>query len=407
MKKSFAPVAFLSVILAVAIGTVVAAAWANIRIVQTWPAGDDFWVHWTAARALIFDGQSPYSEEVTRQIREGLATSGGQAETGFTSPLYALLLYAPLALIGDYVLARAIWMTALQAAVLLAAFLSVRLVGWEKPGWLWPFLLLFSLFWLPSAFVYRLGSSTPFAFLLLALALFAIKHKRDELAGLLLAFSLLKPAAALVALLLVVFWAASQRRWRILGFTLGFWVFLVLFGMLFVAGWPLQNYRAALTYHHFRWISPLLDLFSGWWPGVGQPLAWVFAGALLMMLILEWRSAWGKSFEAFLWCLGLVLAVSLWPGWRVTMGDGFPFVFPILLAFSMWAKRWRLAGKWFVLVILLAFLILPWYLWVAGRAEVSRTAALGVFFLPVLVIVSLYWVRWWFIKPTLPFLNSA
>ena len=121
---------------------------ANYAFVQENPGGNDFLVHWVGTRALFVDGLSPYSDTAAERIQThayGRPAEPGEHELRVAYPLYSVLVFLPYALFSDYEIARALWMTTLEAALVGLAFVSLRLVRWKMGLWLLPLFLIFSI----------------------------------------------------------------------------------------------------------------------------------------------------------------------------------------------------------------------------------------------------------------------
>jgi hypothetical protein len=177
---------YLSAILI--IGILVLITWANYNFVQQNPGGNDFLVHWVGTRALFVDGLSPYSDTVAERIQTlayGRPALPGEHELRVAYPMYSALVFLPFALISDYELARALWMTILEAALIGLAFLSLKLTRWKMSVWLLPFFLIFSIFWYHSLRPLINGNAVILVALALVAAFAALRNGRDELAGVL------------------------------------------------------------------------------------------------------------------------------------------------------------------------------------------------------------------------------
>ena len=124
--------------------------WANTQYVRAQPPEKDFLVPWLGMRTFLQYGDSPYSDPATQRAQilyYGRLAAPGQDPLMLWLPFPVELFYFPIALVNDYVLARAIWMTCLEIALVALAFLSLRLTGW-KPGRIFlPVILLFPLLW--------------------------------------------------------------------------------------------------------------------------------------------------------------------------------------------------------------------------------------------------------------------
>ena len=114
------------------------------------PDGSEFLSLWVGTRLFLTRGFSPYGEQVARQVQElSLAgdTRPSEGQMLFAYPLYGVLIVAPFALIAEYSLARALWMTVLEVSLILIAFVGISLSRWKPPRWLLLIMPIFSLLW--------------------------------------------------------------------------------------------------------------------------------------------------------------------------------------------------------------------------------------------------------------------
>ncbi|MFB3896919.1 MAG: hypothetical protein ACE14V_11525, partial [bacterium] len=150
--------------------------WVNYRLAAQNEGGRSFLIYWVSARALIVDGDDPYSEEVAADIQAAIREHSVKPPPfhRFTAPLYALLLFLPFALVEDFALAQALWMLFLELSLGLLILACWRLVKWRANAWNAPIYLLFALTWIHSLFALWEGSDVILVALLLAafLALF-------------------------------------------------------------------------------------------------------------------------------------------------------------------------------------------------------------------------------------------
>jgi hypothetical protein len=376
--------------------------WANTLAVRTQPVEKDFLVPWLGARTFLQYGDSPYSDPATQRAQilyYGRLAVQGQDPLVLWLPFPVELFYFPIALVKDYALARALWMTCLEVALVALAFLSLRLTGWKPRRVFLPVVLLFPLVWVYGAFTLVSGSAAGFVALALVGFLLALRGERDELAGGLLI--LLVSAASLTGVLafFIFWWIIYQRRWRVLwGFLMGLAVLLGL-AFLFLPGWFLPFLSGLLSHFTYNPGLSSVGIFASWSPVVGQRLGWVVAAILLLVLFFEWGNTLAKDFRAFLWMACLTASVTPLLGIPMFPRE-YPFLFvPLILFLALlaerrpWLKRWGAAG---VALLILAGL---WILTLALLAANAYTALAGILILalPVLLITGLYWMRWWFI----------
>ena len=386
------------------IGVLVLVTWANYDFAQQNTGGNDFLVHWVGTRALFVDGLSPYSDTVAERIQTlayGRPALPGEHELRVAYPMYSALVFLPFALISDYELARALWMTTLEAALIGLAFLSLKLTRLKMSIWLLPFFLIFSIFWYHSLRPLINGNAVILVALALVAAFAALKTGRDELAGVLLAFSTIKPHLVILPIIFILIWTISFGRWRTLGWMLISLVLLSISAALFVPDWPLQNLREILAYSSYNPPGTPGAAFETWLPAAGRRLGWALSALMGLILVIEWVFVRRREFRWFLWTGCLTLVISQWIGIQTDPGNFILLFFPLILVFSMWVERWGRAGSVLTSITLFLLFIVPWVIFLQtvtyGNQPLKHPIML--FTLPLFLLITLYWVRWWSINP--------
>jgi hypothetical protein len=349
---------------------------ANYYFVQQNPGGNDFLVHWVGTRALFVDGLSPYSDEVAERIQTlayGRPAQAGEHELRVAYPLYSVLVFLPFSLISDYEIARAILMTALELALIGLGLLSLRLTRWKIGLWLLPFFLIFSILWYHSLRPLINGNAVILVALMLVGAFAALKRGRDELAGILLAASTIKPHLVLMS-------AGAA---------------------LLVPDWPLQNLREIMAYSSYNPPGTPGAVFETWLPATGEQFGWALSVVMGLILLTEWVLVRGKDFRWFLWTASLTLVISQWIGIQTDPGNFILLYFPLVLVFALWIERWGRAGIYLVSGAMVLLFIGPWMLFLETVTDGDQPMQHPVMFfpLPLFLLITLYWVRWWGIKP--------
>jgi hypothetical protein len=372
----------------------------NFRFAQENPGGNDFLVHWVGTRSFILEGISPYSERTAEKIQRmvyGRLVQDNEHEFRVVYPLYSEILFAPFALISNFTLARAVWMTFLQLSIIAIALLSIRLTGWKPRAWLLPVYLLFSLLWYHGLRAMINGNAVIVVQLLIMLSLIAIQQKKDILAGILLAFSTIKPHLVLMLIFLIIIWGVSRRRWTLIRWFIGSMVGLILLGMAFIPDWLLQNLWEILRFPDYNPELTIGTAFETWWPGVGTQLKWGLTIFLTIIILIEWWAVQRKDYFHFLWTLCLTLAVSQWVGISSDPGNFVLLTLPFVLVFAVIKERWPRGGDWIVLVILVSLFIGIWTLFLSTVDYGLQPQQHSVLFIPVplLALLGLYWSRWW------------
>ena len=375
--------------------------WLNLRLAQSLPLDTDFLVNWSAVRTFATQSLSPYSAETSAQIETlayGRPALRGEPRLIFHLPLYGGLIYLPLALIGEYALAKALWLLLLELALLVLVGLSIRLCDWEARPILRVLILLYAWLGLHSLQALTRGSGLVVIGLLFVLAVWALRSERDDTAGLLLALATFQPEPVVLGTVLILLWTASHRRWATLVWFFSGVLILSIISLFFLPNWWLEYLK--LIWNE-RSILPELSpvrVFSQWWPGVGRQLGWGLSLLMLGILLREWIMALRQDFRWFLWVLCLTLSLSPLTGVPSEPSGFVLLLLPLMLVLSTLEQRAERVG----LALAAGGLLLPllglWGIFLSARSPESARLLI-LFPLPFFLLLGLYWVRWWFIHP--------
>ncbi len=393
------------ILLAVVSATIlVVLTWGNLRFARENPGGNDFLVHWVGARALLTEGLNPYSDEVAVRIQTiayGHPARPGEHELRVAYPLYSIVVFAPFALVPDFNIARAAWMTVLEIGLVLMTLLSLRLSRWRVGPIILVLLLLFSLFWYHGLRPLINGNAVILVGLVLVGGLLALRAGADELAGVLFAFSTIKPQVVVLALALIAFWALSNRRWRVLTWMVGTVFLLSASTALLIPDWIVHNLREVVRYPAYNPPGSPQAAFQDWWPAWGNRVGWALTGAVGLLLLAEWWMNRHASFRGLLWTFCFTLAIGQWSGIQTDPGNFVVLVPALILVFSLLDDRWKTGGRIFVLASLLFLFVGIWAIFLNTVQYADQPVQSPVMFfpLPAYLLVTLYWVRWWAVQP--------
>ena len=381
MKRNLPALLFLMTLTALLITAFGGLTWANLRWMAALPQESEFLHRWEITRSLVFKQANPYAP-----------LDGYQ----FTAPLPILALYFPVALVKDYTLARALWVTLNQITVLVFTYLGMRNASWKANRWATAAILLFALLWLPSVSIYRGGSTAIVMAAFFGGGILLLQKGKNEIAGVLLALSALQWTLTWPGVLLTLLWAASQRRWVFYFWGAVTFVIASALGMIFIPSWPVDFFWATLRYINFHIGQAVLNITTGWWPGIGRQIGWgiiIFGGILLMV---EWWLVWGRDSRHLTWTIALTWIISIWIGLEVGTENIFLLLCPLIITFAAWNLRWGAVGLFVDLGALVLLLIgLWWSALLTGAGIDNPFLALG---LPLLALIGLYWARWWYLR---------
>ncbi len=375
--------------------------WANTYSARTRPVEKDFLVPWLAAQTFLQFGDpadperiTPYSDPATRRaqvVYYGRIASEEEHALELWLPFPAHLFYFPFALIPDYALACGLWMTLAEAALVGTVILAIRLTGGKKSRLILPLALLFPVLWIFGLMNILAASPVPFVLAACLGCLVALRAEQDEIAGALLALLFLKMGIFSGVGIFLLWWAVYHRRGRFLaglGMTLGI---LLLLAFLFLPDWLFPFLHGLFQHVPYTPALSTQRSLAALWPVFGPRLGWVLTGCLSLLLLIEWSGVRRQDLRHILWTVCLTLVVTPLLGFPVSLQDLSALLLPIFLLFVSFGERWK--GRKFGFIsglLLLITLVLPW-----GLAQIPG----ALLFLPVLLVIGLYWMKWWATRP--------
>lgn len=237
--------------------------------------------------------------------------------------------------------------------------------------------------------------------ILFAGTLYAIQNQNDEIAGILLGFAAIQPRITFFGVLLVLIWAGSHRRWMI-----HFWVTVIFFllsgiGLIFFPSWPIDFFWSVLRNVDFSPGNAVIQTTTGWWPGVGLQIGWTIFILSSIILILEWWLVWKKNLIRLIWVLALTFIISIWIGIETNIDHVYLLLLSLTVIYMAWSRRWGKSGQIFVIVIIILLLLGLWWAFIffAQKSISGGMNPVLMIGFPMLTLIGLYWVRWWFQRP--------
>jgi hypothetical protein len=388
-----------------ALAILVGLGWANTLYARQHPGEKDFFIPWLGARTFLQYGDSPYSVPAAQRaqvIYYGHLASEDQDPLRLSVPFPVELFYFPFALVSDYVLARGLWMTCLEIALVALGFLSLRLTSWKPARTFLPVLFIFSELWVYGYLSLISCGAVIFVALAIVGLLLALRDGRDDLAGALLVVLFVKLDITSLLALFIIWWVVYHRRGRILAGFLMTFTFILALSFFILSDWFMPFIGGLIS--HFRYLPNLTPggLLALWWPVVGPRIGWALTGLLLVILFIEWRDIRHKEFRHLLWTASLTLAVTPLLGIPVIPQDCVLLFFPLILFLSILSERWSRPERWGVAGLVLLAILFCFWLIIASLLLAGNSTALNVVLVvgfPVLLAVGLYWMRWWAVRP--------
>ena len=385
------------------IGLVIGVAWGIFQFVKTNVSGEGFFIQWISLRSLVADGINPYSGEVTSRIQETVKYENSFAQGNpprYTSPLYSGLVIFLFALIENNLIAHTLWLTAQLIAIFILLILSLKLTSW-KPAW-----YIFFIFSLITVFSYHVlipwldGGISIWAALFLLVAFLAIRNNWNEVGGIFLGLATIQPQMTILVIVFALLWIASQKKRLLVVWFFMTLIFLFIIGLFLDPDWIMHYLRLLYNFsENFPPGNPGM-LFRELWPGLGKQLGWLMTGVSGIILIIEWLIAFKKGFRWFLWTACLTIVISQWIGIPTIPGNFTGLILPLFLVSAMLTERWPQRGQWMAVLISAVLFVWEWVLLYNDLYSSEPTMQLNLIIpLPLILLIGLFWVRWWAIKP--------
>jgi hypothetical protein len=399
----------------------------NIALARVLPGGEWFFQRWSGTRAFLVEviefsngvkaarvmpegtpdvldaAIGPYTTELAQRTQEivyGRRAFSSEYTYVLNDPFFILLLYSPLALISDFVLARGVWMLLCELALIGTVLLSINLSEWQPRRWLYVLLLVFGLIQYFS--LNALVTATPAIFLgfLYVCILFALRSHSDELAGILLALVAYQWEVGGLFFLFVIFFVFFNRRWGVLaGLAMALFVLLAI-SFLTNSGWGLPYIRAALSAWYRGENLTLGHILSTWIPNLRFPAGPVVAIALGILLFIEWWDAADAHFRQIVWTAALSLAATPLIGFPIFSSNHVVLILPFVLVLALVWERWPRYRTLRVVLLFVLVLGIPFtmYYRVVTVYDPLMIDLISVV-PPLAAILGLYWMRWWVLRP--------
>ncbi len=399
---------FIIILLVIIIAGV---TWGNFKYTNANPGGNDFLVHWVGTQNFVYQSISPYSEITALKIQTmvyGRAAQAGEHELRVAYPFYSIFLFLPFGLLKNYFLARALWMTLLEIALISTVIIGSKMVMLRPGKLLLIALIVFNIFWYHGLRSLINGNAVILLLFCFVLAIYLIQNKQDEIAGILLALTTIKPQVGFAFILFILFWAIANKRSKILFWFFGSCLLLILLGLFLLPNWPIQFIREVLRYPGYNPPGTPSEALRVLLPGAGKQIGLAISLISAAILIVEgWLARRSNGIE-FIWICSLTLVLGQWLNIQTDPGN-FIVMFPALLvAFRLIEDRWKSQGDWINIIFLLIVFAIPWltFLQTINNDYQPIQSPIMFFPVPLLLIFILYWVRWWAKNPIKHIISS-
>lgn len=340
------------------------------------PGGNDSIPRYYGARAWLFEGLNPYSETVS--VRGQIAIYGrpaddlGEDKARFAYPFFVIFFYLPLAPLS-WEWARAVGIVSLEIALAVIVVFSLRTYRWRPPRWLTALTILWAILFYHGARTIVLWQFAGISAALIAVGIWAIKERRDALAGICLALAAAKPQMMFLLLPMVGLWSVTARRWKLAASLAASMAVLLGLSFLFVPTWLMDMLNQVAGYQDYTDIgSPVHTLTHVVIPGLGPAVEWGLNIVLIAWLLWEWWGVRGGDGGRFDWVLALTLVITNLVALRTATTNYVMMIPALIFLLAGLARAHGAKANIWIALVELALLIGLWALFAAtvkGRVE--------------------------------------
>jgi hypothetical protein len=133
---------------------------------------------------------------------------------------------------------------------------------------------------------------------------------------------------------------------------------------------------------------------------LGKQLGWLVSGVSALLLLIEWWLALRKDFRWFLWTACLTIVISQWIGIPAIPGNFIGLILPLILISALFIEHWPRGGQWVAVLMAVILFIWEWAMLYLDLTSIQPKMQLNLIIpLPLILLIGLYWVRWWAITP--------
>ena len=260
-------------------------------------------------------------------------------------------------------------------------------------------ILVFSVLWYHGFRAVILGQFAIIEATLIAGGLLAIQRGQDGIAGILLALSIAKPQMSFLILPFVIIWAISRRRWVLVLTTVGAIILLVGISTLLLPNWILEWIQQVLSYPGYTETLPPVGIIADLFPTISSWINLIGTASFILYLLWEWFMALGKGDRWFQWTAAMTVLVTNLIVFRTATTNFLVMVPGMIIVFSVIIDRWNKRGVFTVMFLLLTLFLGLWALFLL-TVDGNMESLVMYMPLPIFMLLSLWWIRWWIIRPT-------
>jgi hypothetical protein len=292
-------------------------------------------------------------------------------------------------------------MTVLEFSLFLSVFLLIKVTQLKLDKLLLAAVFVFSIFWYHGLRALINGNAVVLLLFCFVLCIYAIQVKQDELAGIVLGLTMIKPQVGFAFILFIMFWSLINKRFKIIFWFLGSLTMLIVLSLFLSPTWPIQFLQEVLRYPGYNPPGTPATALVQIMPGIGNRVGLAISIISATVLLVEWFLVRKSTGIEFVWICSVTLILGQWLNIQTDPGNFIIMLPGLFVVFRLVDDRWPNYGSLINFIILGVLFVVPWGIFLFTLSNEYQPIQSPVMFFPVpiLLLLALYWVRWWAKNP--------
>lgn len=382
----------------------------NLSLSERYGIEEGFVTRYAAAKNWMKTGVSPYSEETVdlaaQLVPDPNSLKANLDQGRLLDPAPYVLFYIPISFL-PYPVAKAIWMTIMELAIVLSAWVALKIVALKLSFFESALISLGVLFFYPNVKMILSASVLPLYLFFIIWAIWLAMNKQGRMAGILffLAFPMV-PISVFVAVFFMIWLGVRRDHSLAVIFFVGIG-FLILIGLILFPNWIAEWFSAyVLLYPNFTWIDTPIMRIAELFPGAMRQLSVGLHIATVIYLFVEWYGLPSREQRGLQWKLSLTLVLLYFLNPLKVSGTQILLFIPLFAIYKYLNEKWPVGGR---IITWLSFVGIAIVYWIKGTAQetfVSGEANLIILLLALVSFVGLQYFRWWALKSSSALIES-
>lgn len=269
----------------------------------------DFLFRWVPTRQFIHgEIDDIYSLDANQEIQKymfGEVIEDTETKGHFSYPFYAMFLYIPFALIGNYQVAFALFMTCLQLSNIAIIYFTAKTLSFALSKQNFALFALLALLGAEYILSFIDGNPASLITLFMVLSLYFVKNEKEIAAGFFVALTSIKPQLSLFFILILMAWAFFNKQWKLILSAIASVIGLLGLSFLVQPDWLKGFLQHVFVYDSFSFPNSPREIFHSFGAGPAGMVVVLFTLVAIMVLLVAVLELRKLTFDALLFSIAI------------------------------------------------------------------------------------------------------